>query len=552
MNKKFNKTYCGMKKLGEYLNSQSQNKVFLTFSKIEEITNIKLPKSAKNAKWWSNNSSNKISQCWLSNNYKVFEAETIPDRMGIYFKRMDNPIDRLFNNPIFKKIIASLITIICSVIASIIVNTIKENKELKNIINNYYHLTNIEEINTTADDIIYKLDNKKDYFTICNVLHYQCCSLMRESNKNIQIIMDVCSLGEKYAQKSGSEFYQTFFLNSMGEIYLNKYNYSFNSSDAYKAIYYLNVSDDIHGILPCTHKILEECDINFELESIRTSALLTNTYYKLIQNGEYTTEEFDLNVNTTENVFFRLYQSNIKCGYKLFSTNNKLNEKYSTDVYSYDKQLYWNVVINNIKCSDILYIMGKKENIDWVFNEVFFSVEDSIDMLKNYLQIANKDYNLENVYQITYELMRLCFFEFLQGNEQYIEEFEVYATYCLNTKTLSSYEIDRSFLEIKRGYLLDLYIDELEQHLKDITFSNNTSYYSYLSLELAIHYYYKALELKLNDADKDLIYNYINLSKSSCLYANFFFENQINKRAYNELKILQTDIEKLEDELCAR
>lgn len=308
MNKKSNNINNSMKKLVEYLNSQSKKNVFLTFDEIEDIVNIKLPKSAKKSKWWSNNSSSKISQCWLSNNYKVFEAETIPHRMGIHFKRMDNPIDRLFNNPIFKKMIAILITIISGIIISVIVNTIQENNKLKNIINNYYHLTNIEEINATANDVVYKLDNKKDYFTICDVLHYQCCSLMNDLNKNNQTIMDVCSLGEKYAQKTNSEFYQTFFLNSMGAVYLNQYNYSFNLSDAYKAIYYLKVFDDIHGTLPCTHEILEECEINFELESIRTSVLLTNTYYKLIQNGEYTPEEFDLNFNGVENIFLSYFK----------------------------------------------------------------------------------------------------------------------------------------------------------------------------------------------------------------------------------------------------
>lgn len=524
----------------------------MTFSEIEKIANIKLPKSAKKGKWWSNNSLNKISQCWLSNNYKVFETETIPNRMGVHFKRMDNPIERLFNNPIFKKIINIIITIICSVIASVFFNTIKDNKELRNIINNYYHLTNIEEINLTANDIIYKLDNKKDYLTICDVLHYQCCSLMCEANQNNQIILDTCSLGEEYAQKSNSTFYQSFFLNSIGEVYLNQYNNSFNLSDASKAIYYLKASDNIHGILPCEHKILEECDINFELESIRTSVLLTNTYYNLIQNGEYGLEAFDLNVNTTENIFFMLFQSTLKSEYKLFSLNNKLYEEKGTYVYSYDKQLYWNVVINSIKCSDILYLTGNKNNTDWVFNETLFNTEDSIKELKKLLQMAHSDGNLDNVYEISYELMRLCFFEIQQGKIQYKEDFELYAKYCLNDTTLSAYEIDRSFLDIKSGYLLDSYIDELEQHLKDINFSDNPSYYSYLNLELAIHYYYKALDLKLNNADNDIIYNFINLSKSSCMYANFFFENQINKRAYNELNTLQTEIKKLEDEMRAK
>lgn len=551
MNRRKNKIGKSMKKLGEYLREQQKNKIFLTFSEIESIIGAKLPKSAKKSKWWSNTSVNRQSRSWLQNNYKVIELETIPNRHGVYFQHMTKIMDRILYNPIIKiVIIPLLIAILSGIIVTQIFDIKNKNIELKNKIKNYYFLTDIDDINLEANNIITQLENKKDYFTICKILEYQYTSLYElQINENNQNLINICLSGIEYAKKSNSQYYEILFYNRIGEVYLKQYQYSFNVADAYEAIYYLNNSDFLHGLVPCSHDIVKLDDLILELETVRTRILLSDVYYKLIENGEYTTEEYDLNYDTfKENTFFKLYQNDGRNAIKLFSINAKLEDNPNFDAYDFDKQLYLKSITNNIKCMDILHLIGQKENIDWMISS-YADFNKSIDLLNEYLKIAIEENDLNNTYEITFELMRLYFFKILQGEIQYQNDFNICADYCLNTQTPSAYEIDTFFIEIKSGKLLDLYIDELENKLNEMIFSENTSYYAYLSLELAKHYYYKAVELNMESLDKEQIFNYINLSKLRCTYANYFFKNKINKRAVNELQILQSDLNALEEVL---
>lgn len=75
--------------LGEYLELQGQNKITLTFSKIEDILGFKLPKSAREyTAWWSGTAEGaKHVQCevWCNYGYQV-ETLNLIDETVIFYK----------------------------------------------------------------------------------------------------------------------------------------------------------------------------------------------------------------------------------------------------------------------------------------------------------------------------------------------------------------------------------------------------------------------------------------------------------------------------------
>lgn len=76
--------------LGDFLRSQRAGHVPLTFKKIEEITDVKLPDSARYSAWWSNNPANNVmTKVWLAAEFKSEQVD-IPGRK-VVFRRVENP-----------------------------------------------------------------------------------------------------------------------------------------------------------------------------------------------------------------------------------------------------------------------------------------------------------------------------------------------------------------------------------------------------------------------------------------------------------------------------
>jgi hypothetical protein len=76
--------------LGDYLRKQSATLVPLTFSEIERIIGIKLPKSQQYPAWWSNSTSNNVmTQVWLD---AGFQTEQVDVENGkLVFRRVSAP-----------------------------------------------------------------------------------------------------------------------------------------------------------------------------------------------------------------------------------------------------------------------------------------------------------------------------------------------------------------------------------------------------------------------------------------------------------------------------
>lgn len=76
--------------LGDFLRSQRAGHVPLTFKKIEEVIDGKLPASARYSAWWSNNPTNNVmTKIWLAAGFKSEQVD-IPGRK-VVFRRVENP-----------------------------------------------------------------------------------------------------------------------------------------------------------------------------------------------------------------------------------------------------------------------------------------------------------------------------------------------------------------------------------------------------------------------------------------------------------------------------
>jgi len=74
--------------LGDFLRKQRTKLVPLTFSEIERLTGVKLPRSAQRREWWSNNPDNSVlTKVWIE---AGFRSEQVDMRHGkLTFRRVE-------------------------------------------------------------------------------------------------------------------------------------------------------------------------------------------------------------------------------------------------------------------------------------------------------------------------------------------------------------------------------------------------------------------------------------------------------------------------------
>lgn len=74
---------------GSFLRSQRGERVSLTFKKIEEVIDGRLPASARYSAWWSNNPTNNVmTKIWLAAGYKSEQVD-VPGRK-VVFRRVES------------------------------------------------------------------------------------------------------------------------------------------------------------------------------------------------------------------------------------------------------------------------------------------------------------------------------------------------------------------------------------------------------------------------------------------------------------------------------
>lgn len=83
---------------GDFLRGQRGGHVPLTFKKIEEVIDRKLPASARYSAWWSNNPTNNVmTKVWLAAGFKSEQVD-IPGRK-IVFRRVAEPVAAVPGHP---------------------------------------------------------------------------------------------------------------------------------------------------------------------------------------------------------------------------------------------------------------------------------------------------------------------------------------------------------------------------------------------------------------------------------------------------------------------
>jgi hypothetical protein len=76
--------------LWDYLRSQHEPEVPMTFSEIERVIGCKLPKSQRYPAWWSNNTSNNVmTKVWLAAGYRTEHVDIVGRKL--VFKRVAAP-----------------------------------------------------------------------------------------------------------------------------------------------------------------------------------------------------------------------------------------------------------------------------------------------------------------------------------------------------------------------------------------------------------------------------------------------------------------------------
>ena len=62
--------------LGEFLKSQKNSAISMTFAEVERVIGHKLPRSARYPAWWSNNPSNNVmTKIWLEAGFKTEQVD---------------------------------------------------------------------------------------------------------------------------------------------------------------------------------------------------------------------------------------------------------------------------------------------------------------------------------------------------------------------------------------------------------------------------------------------------------------------------------------------
>jgi hypothetical protein len=78
--------------LGEYLRSQNNELVRMTFAEVERVIGHKLPRSARYPAWWTNNPSNNVmTKVWLEAGFKTEQVDIEGRKLVFRRVRSDEP-----------------------------------------------------------------------------------------------------------------------------------------------------------------------------------------------------------------------------------------------------------------------------------------------------------------------------------------------------------------------------------------------------------------------------------------------------------------------------
>ena len=561
-----------MDRLGDYLKRQDKDKIYLTFKEIELIIGESLPRKAHTSQWWYNDARRNYTQSWLSNGYITINAKDIPSRNGVEFQRYKTNVA---NKIIYSTVIVRLIELMIIPIAVMLVGTMiwnyynqsnDLNHRLKTI-NSYYNAEKYEKIEEEIYEIIPILEEQKNYGQLCELYdmlyhvyfsQYSSNNLMFK-NSEIEIIRSVCRNGLEWAERDEDIYYMITFYNNLGAIYQYQYGKTMDLSDANTAIRTLEKADELYaetggGIIPVLNSFSSTNDLEIAIAGMTANLMLFEIQFEMVQNGEYTLDDImELSEGViSNNIFFEVFRYLARSLFIYIDITCQVDEAGMDCDYS--EPIFTRLVSGCSKYYSLFYTLTRKYDLnDGMFTKGSYSLDDTRDKLFLAIIRSMKDENYEGIASIYMELARIYYYNWMfEDNDSSVAQFEYYFMQWFdwsNRKEASLDVIERYFDDISNGILLDLYIEELEEKIYGLSYTENPFLYAYTKYDLAKHYFYKANELAQTDGAKEEVSSYLAMAKFNLESAFLFFSEDSYPRVYREIEMLLANISDLESSL---
>lgn len=554
-------------KLGLYLRQSKKDQEYLTFDEIEKIIGATLSDKAKTPHWWYNDCRKKQAQIWLSSGYKTIDANTIPIRKGVAFKKYEQDAKSriLYNRKIVQIfsyfIIPVLVALTASFLFSVISKEIRLTDNLQQI-NRYYAMNEMSKTEELIFEMIPELEKRKDSETLC-VLYNILFELRYDNRTNdnkllnndeLKKIAQPCLYGLELAEQNNSIYYFIIFNNHLGKLFKYQYNKSFNIEDAYSSLEYFEQADKAYakvgdGIIPVWKDFKSQEDVNIAFAGLEANIEIFELYYLMIQNGEFSTEDFDLSGASPEqqlnNKFNRLLQYTGRVTFIRLDIWRQISN--SDFEYNYDSGVFFRGMSVYSRCVCLFYLLSEKYDTNILIDRNHYTFSDIKNSLMNTMEIAVDQQQYDILAYIYFDLSRISYINcIVQGDLSSWSDFELYLKNWMDltgNKNISLREIDQYFFDITEGELLNYYLIELENALKNLSFSSNPSFFAYTKFELGKHYYYKAVELINQNESDDRITEILVRALDCCSSALMYYTDSSNSQIYHEIELLVSKIE---------
>lgn len=550
-------------KLGLYLQKSKKAQEYLTFDEIEKIIGTTLSDKAKTPYWWYNDCRKKQAQIWLSNGFKTIDAGTIPMRKGVTFKKYEQNTKNkiIYSRKIVQIFSYFIIPVLVALTASFLFSIISKEVKLTNSLQKvdmYYAMNEVNKTEELIFEIIPELEQRKDSDTLCtlyNILFELRYNKYVEdddllNSDELEKITQACLRG---LESADNIYYSIIFNNHLGKLYKYQYDKSFNIEDAYSALEYFIQADKAYvrigdGIKPVLKDFESQEDVNIAFAGLETNIEIFELYYLMIQNGEFSTKDFDLTNASDEqqlsNKFYRLFQyMKIVTSIDSYIYRQISNTDFK---YDYNSEMFFRGINVYGRCMCLFYVLSEKYDADILMDRNNYTFSKVKNILMWTRQIAINAQQFDTLAYIYFDLARISYINCIIHED--LSSFSDLELYFMNwmelagKKSISLREMDRCFFNITEGELLDCYLIESEDVLKNLSFASNPSFFAYTNFELGKHYYYKAVELiKQNDSD-DHITERLVRALDCCFSALMYYGDNSSSQIFNEIELLISEI----------
>lgn len=552
-------------KLGCYLRQSERDVEYLTFDEIEKIIGDDLSDKERNPHWWYTDWKKKQAQVWLSSGFETTDIKFISIRKGVTFKKIkQNKRDKILFMQKLKTLFSRLIIpILVTLIASFIGLYISKGKELADSLQKiemYYAMNDADKVEELIYEVIPELKRRKDNETLCGLYNllfefrynkYTNDNILLDEDE-IKIIKQPCLDGLDLADQNNYIYYSIIFNNHLGKLFKYQYDKSFDIKDANIALEYYKNADETYAIIgdniiPVWKDFKTQEDIDIAFAGLEANIEIYDLYYLMVQNGEFSLNDFvlqDVN-NMYDNIFVRIIQYMGRVMMIHMDINRQISN--SEFIYDYDSEMLFRGISVYSRSICLFYLLSSKYDTDIMKLSDNYTFEKVKNELIGIEEFALSQQQYDKLAYIYFDLSRVNYIEYItQGDLGSLSDFVVYLNNwvdLIGAQNITLREIDKYFFDITEGELLDYYIIELENALKNTSFSSNPLFFAYTKFELGKHYYYKAIELLGQQESDNCIMETLSRALDCCYFARKYYTDNPNSQIYIEIELLISQIE---------